>query len=275
MSHLFHPLSSARRALSALLALLLLLSLSACGSDTGYGVKAVQTLVEQEYSMAFRNNDPLIYYVVAAVKVLAAQGRIDELAGKWFGTASAVSFEKDSAALDNLAVPENKTFIVGVDANSFPLVYSSNGTLWGFDIELAIAVTELLGWTLKTQVIEKEKIYDELASGNIDCAWGGLALDPKDISSGRIVQYGPYMKNSIVIATRDGTASGNLKGKTLAMPSTTEALNALNTDPRLADRLGNVIRLVGGTMECFTYLYNHRCDAILTDSTAILYYNCH
>ena len=264
-----------RRALTALLALLLLLPLTACGSNEGYGIKAVQTLVEQEYSMAFRNNAPIIYYVVAAIKVLAAQGRIDELAGKWFGTASAVTFERDAAALDNLAVPENKTFIVGVDANSFPMVYSSNGTLWGFDIEMAIAVTELLGWTLKTQVIEKEKIYDELASGNIDCAWGGLALDPKDVSSGRIVQYGPYIKNSIVIATRDGTVSGNLKGKTLAMPSTTEAMNALNTDSRLADRLGNVIRLVGGTMECFTYLYDHRCDAILTDSTAILYYNCH
>ena len=110
-----------RRALTALLALLLLLPLTACGSNEGYGIKAVQTLVEQEYSMAFRNNDPIIYYVVAAIKVLAAQGRIDELAGKWFGTASAVTFERDAAALDNLAVPENKTFIVGVDANSFPI----------------------------------------------------------------------------------------------------------------------------------------------------------
>ena len=146
-----------RRALTALLALLLLLPLTACGSNEGYGIKAVQTLVEQEYSMAFRNNDPIIYYVVAAIKVLAAQGRIDELAAKWFGTASAVTFERDAAALDNLAVPENKTFIVGVDANSFPMVYSSNGTLWGFDIEMAIAVTELLGWTLKLRSSKRKR----------------------------------------------------------------------------------------------------------------------
>ena len=56
---------------------------------------------------------------------------------------------------------------------------------------------------------------------------------------------------------------------------TVEALNALNSDSRLASRLGNVIRLVGGTIECFNYLYDNKCDAILTDSTAILYYNCH
>ena len=52
-----------RRALTALLALLLLLPLTACGSNEGYGIKAVQTLVEQEYSMAFRNNDPIIYWL--------------------------------------------------------------------------------------------------------------------------------------------------------------------------------------------------------------------
>ncbi len=247
----------------------------ACGSgSTSYGVKAVQTLQEQQYSLAFRNNDPTIYYVVAAIKVLAAQGRVDELAMKWLGS-RVITFEKDANALENLAVPKDKTFIIGVDVNSFPFVYSSNGTLWGFDIELAIAVTDLLGWTLKEQVIEKEKVYDELASGNIDCAWGGVALNEKEIADGLYVRYGPYVENQIVIAARDSSLSVSMKGKTLAMPSTIEALDALNSDSRLAGRLGNVIRLVGGTMECFNYLYAGKCDAILTDSTAVLYYNCH
>ena len=241
-----------KRILCILLAFCLCLPLAGCGGST-YGVKAIQTLVEQEYSLAFRNNDPLIY---------------------WFG-ARIIGFEKDANALDNLAVPENKTFIIGVDVNSFPFVYQSNGTLWGFDIELAIAVTDLLGWTLKEQSIEKEKVYDELASGNIDCAWGGIALLEKDVADKRIAVYGPYVSNQIVIAARDSGRITNLKGKTLAMPSTTEALNALNSNPRLAGRLGNVIRLVGGTTECFSYLYSGRCDAILTDSTAVQYYNCH
>lgn len=245
-----------------------------CGQSVGYGVKSIQTLKEQEYSLAFRNNDPTIYYVVAAIKVLAAEGKVDELATKWLG-GRVINFEKDATALDNLAVPKDKTFIIGVDVNSFPFVYSSNGTLWGFDIELAIATTELLGWTLKEQVIEKEKVYDELASGNIDCAWGGIALNEREVARGDYARYGPYISNQIVVATRDGAIGSNMKGKTLAMPSTPEALDALNSDSRLASRLGNVIRLVGGTIECFNYLYAGKCDAILTDSTAILYYNCH
>ncbi len=263
-----------KRLLSIFLVICLCLPLPACGGSA-YGVKPTKTLVQQQYSLAFRNNDPTVYYVVAAIQVLAAQGKVDELSMKWFGS-RIINFDKNSSALDNLLVPKNKTFIIGVDVNSFPFVYSSNGTLWGFDIELAILVTELLGWTLKEQVIEKEKVYDELASGNIDCAWGGIALDEKEIAKEIYTQVGPYVSNDIVIATRDSSMiNGSFRGKTLAMPSTTEAMAALNSDPRLAGRLGNVIRLVGGTIECFSYLYSGRCDAILTDSTAVMYYNCH
>ena len=261
------------RFISVLLVICLCLPLPACGGSA-YGVKTAKTLVQQEYSLAFRNNDPTVFYVVAAIQVLAAQGKVDDLSVKWFGS-RIISFDKNASALDNLLVPENKTFIIGVDVNSFPFVYSSNGTLWGFDIELAIAVTDLLGWTLKEQIIEKEKVYDELASGNIDCAWGGIALDEKEIEKDIYTRVGPYASNEIIIATRDSAMSGSFRGKTLAMPSTTEAMDALNTDPRLARRLGNVIRLVGGTIECFSYLYSGRCDAILTDSTAVMYYNCH
>ena len=257
-----------------LLAVCLCVPLAACGGGSTYGVKTAQVLIPQEYSLAFRNNDPLIYYVVAGLKVLAAQGKVDELSAKWFGS-KIVNFEKDATALDNLAVPQNRTFIIGVDANSFPFVYVSNDQFWGFDIELAIALTELLGWKLQEQGIEKENVYNELTSGNIDCAWGGIALSEKEVNSGLYAVYGPYISNDIVIATHDNAIVGNFKGKTLAMPSTPEALDALNSDPKLAGRLGNVIRLVGGTTECFSYLYAGRCDAILTDSTAIQYYNCH
>lgn len=263
-----------KRFISIILILSVCLSCAACGGKNGYGVKPTLTLVEQDYSLAFRNNDPIIYYVVAAIKVLAAEGKVDELAIKWFGS-KAVNFESDASALDDLAVPENKTFIIGVDTNSFPLVYMSNGTPWGFDIELAIAVAERLGWQLLEQPIEKENVYAELASGNIDCAWGGIALDPKEIQDEKYTQYGPYIHNDIVIASRDGVSMGSLKGKTLAMPTTPEAYDALMNDEVTLNKLGNVIRLVGGTTECFEYLYAGKCDVILTDSTSLMYYNCH
>lgn len=267
-----------KKTICMVLAAVLCLSFAACGSTgNSYGVRPLETLVEQEYAIVFRNEDPIYFYVTAAIQVLAAEGKVDELSQKWLGE-RAVQFDADINALDIYAVPQGKTFIIGVDINSFPFVYISNGTFWGYDIELAQAVADKLGWELKAQAIDKENVYQELYSGNVDCIWGGVAIDQKDVDNGKFVQYGPYIHNDIVIAGRDSSSvsgSAALKGKTLAMPSTPEALEALKTDEKLVKRLGNVLRLVGGTTECFTYLYSGQCDAILTDSTAMLYYNCH
>lgn len=265
-----------KRFICILLAACIALGCCACGG-TSYGVNAVQVLVEQDYSLAFRNNDVIYYYVTAALSVLAAEGKVDELSMKWFGNRD-VSFAKQADALDNLQTPEAQDFIIGLDVNSFPMAYASGDTYWGFDVELAQAVCDKLGWTLKMQPIEKEDVYIELSSGNIDCAWGGIALDQTEIDEGKYTQYGPYIHNDIVVAARQGAAIWNklrLNGKKMVMSSTQESLDALNSDEKLVKRLGQVTRLAGGTTECFEYLYAGKCDLVLTDSTALLYFNCH
>ena len=266
-----------KRFICIVLILCMALGLCACGGF-GYGVKEVQVLVEQEYSLAFRNNDPLYLYVTAAISVLAAQGKVEELSAKWLGDSNAIKFAKQADALDNLPEAEERIFTVGMDINSFPMAYLSNGEFWGLDAELARAVAELLGWELRFQEIEKENVYVELSSGNIDCAWGGVALDPTEVEQKLYTSYGPYIENNIVIVARNGSAVWNklrLNGRKMVMPSTPEAMEALNTDERLSKRLGQITRLAGGTTECFEYLYAGNCDVVLTDSTAMMYFNCH
>lgn len=265
-----------KKLICIILAVCVCLGCTGCGGSS-YGVKTVQTLVEQDYSIAFRTDDPTASYVTAAIEVLAAEGKVDELAVKWFGERM-ISFNKRADALDITGVPEPRDFIIGIDINSFPMAYVANGEYWGFDVELAMAVCDRLGWNLKMQPIEKENVYIELSSGNIDCAWGGVALNQDELEKGLYVQFGPYVHNDIVIATRNGSMIWNrlmLSGKKLAMCSTPEAMAALATDEKLADRLGQVTRLAGGTTECFEYLYSGKCDTILTDSTALAYFNCH
>ena len=265
-----------KKLICLLLALVLCLALTGCGKIS-YGVNPVMTLTEQEYSMAFRNGDSLYYYVVGAIEELNADGTLPELARKWLGS-NMVNFGKNADALSEYQAPEPREFIIGVDENSFPFAYGENGNYWGFDVELATKVCQKLGWTLKVQVVEKEKVYIELYSGNIDCAWGGLALPQKEIENGSYTIYGPYVKNDIVIASRDGSNIWNtlqLSGRKMAMPTTQEALDALQNAGKVANRLGQITRLAGGTTECFSYLYSGKCDLILTDSTAIAYYNSH
>lgn len=253
------------------------LSLCSCGDTPTYGVSAIITLVSQDYSLGFRSDDPVYFYVTAALETLAAEGYIDQLSAKWFGQ-NRVTVDKNADALSLLAKPEPRVFIIGLDINSFPLAYISNGQFWGFDVELANAVCERLGWTLQMQSIEKENAYVELSSGNIDCAWGGIALAQEDVDAKRLVQYGPYLHNDIVIAARAGANIRNklmLSGKKMCMSSTAEAMDALNTDPSIPKRLGQITRVAGGTAECFENLYAGKCDVVLTDSTALYYFNCH
>jgi ABC-type amino acid transport substrate-binding protein len=265
-----------KRSICIFLALILCLSLAACGGNART-VTTVTTLVEQEYSLAFRPGDPTANYVIAALETLNAEGRIDELAIKWFGSRM-VSFGSNAKALEALGEIAPRDFIIGVDTGAFPMAYLTGGQYWGFDVELAGAVCAKLDWRLKIQPIEQTDVYIELSSGNIDCAWGGIALDPADISEGRVYRYGPYVQNDIVIARRGDAFIENkymLSNKTLAMCATQEAMDALNAVPGIAERLGQISRLAGGTTECFEYLYTGKCDVILTDTTAIAYFNCH
>lgn len=265
-----------KKTICLLLVLSMAISLCACGKKS-YGVTEVVTLAEQDYSLAFRNNDEMYFYVVAAIEYLNANGKVTELSRKWFG-ADMINFGKNAKMLDSLQTPEPRTLIIGVDINSFPMAYVSNGSYWGFDVELAMAVCDLLEWTLKVQQIDKENVYVELYSGNIDVAWGGIALDENELANEKYTQYGPYIHNKIVIASRDSSNIWNtlkLGGRNLAMSSTAEAWDALETDPKLKQRLGQITRLAGGTTECFSYLYSGKCDVVLTDSTALYYYNSH
>ena len=80
----------------------MLFALSACGqSEGGYRVKSVLTLVEQEYSIAFRTGDYVGEFVPAAIKVLMADGTVDALAQRWFGS-RIISFESDANAIEKL-----------------------------------------------------------------------------------------------------------------------------------------------------------------------------
>lgn len=249
-----------------------------CGCDrSGFGIRIVQKLAEQEYSIAFRTDDPTSTYVIAALKALKADGTVDSLAIKWFGD-KLVKIDSDAKALGEVGVITTRTFIIGVDPYAFPLAYAANGTYWGFDIELATVMCNMLGWTLQIQPIKSENVYIELSSGNIDCAWGGIVLNEKELAEHKYEQYGPYLHNDIVVASR---LSSNVRtklmlgGKCLAMPTTEEAMTFLTSDEKLVKRLGQITRLAGGTIECFEYLYAGKCDAVLTDSLAVHYYNCH
>ena len=242
-------------------------SLCACGGGTGY--KVVKTLADQEYSIGFRNGDSTYHYISGALRELSFDGTVDKLAKKWFGSSSAVSFPSSRDALSEYGYISPRTFIIGVDMGSFPMCCEQGGGYSGFDVELAQAVCEKLGWQLKVQPILSENAYVELNSGNIDCAWGGVVLDS---SSRDYTILFTYMSNKLVIAGQKRIGS-SLRGKTLYVSPSQSYIDILGQQNNVLDKLGQVTKVRGGTVDFFDYLDNGACDLIVTTSSAVSYYN--
>lgn len=129
-------------------------SCAACSKTVG-SYRVVKTLGTEQFRIGFRDGDQAAVYVNAALKVLAADGTIHSLALKWFGTDN-TTFDSDANALDALGDIPQRTFIMGLNEERFPMSYADGDGYSGFDVELAQAVCARLGWTLQYQPISNQ-----------------------------------------------------------------------------------------------------------------------
>lgn len=250
--------------------------LGACGTDGDTAAsngkyRTLETFESRTFAIGFRNDDFVRYYVDAALKELAASGKIHSIAVQWFSDDATV-FESDAEALERIGDIPGRTLIVGLDEDAFPMSYADGDSYAGFDVDVARAVCETLGWDLKFIPITSEDAYIELSSGNIDCAWGGLALDTE---TSDYTVLPPYMTNSLVLIVRSDSgihSRSRLSGKTLAIDVSAKYMDVLNNDEELKDSLGKVTRLTGGAQACFEALDNGTADAIIVYSVAARYY---
>jgi len=239
------------------------LTLCACGDSGRY--KIIKTLGSQSYSIALRGGDSNYYYLVAALSELNYEGKIDALAREWLGDENAVSFPKDRDALSEYDYISARKFIIGCDLESYPMCYKDGEEYTGFDVELARLVCDKLGWDLVVQPISSEDTYVELNSGNIDCAWGGIIIDP---SSDKFTVVRTYFTNKLVLAGLKGEGSG-LHGKTLCIGSGSTYEKVLEENPHIAEKLGRIMRVQGTPLEFMRLLDKGDCDLIITTDTAV------
>ena len=124
---------------------------------------------------------------------------------------------------------EVKTFTVGFDAEFPPYGYKdeTTGEYTGFDLELAQAVCDSLGWTLNKQPIDWDSKDNELNAGTIDCIWNGFTINGREDSYTWSV---PYVDNSQVVVVKkdsDIKSLDDLSGKVVAVQADSSALEAL------------------------------------------------
>lgn len=124
------------------------------------------------------------------------------------------------------------TLTVGFDAEFPPYGYLDEKTneYTGFDLDLAQAVCDDLGWELKKQPIDWDNKDNELNSGTIDCIWNGFTINGREKDYTWSV---PYVDNSqVVVVKKDSDIAklSDLSGKVVAVQADSSALAALQGD---------------------------------------------
>ena len=108
-----------------------------------------------------------------------------------------------------------------------PMNYlDEQGTLVGYDTDLAKAVFGALGYDVLFQEIDWASKYTDLDSNTIDCVWNGFTCNTADddgVQRAEKVDFSyNYMENrQVIIAKKDSgiAAAADLKGKTAAVES--------------------------------------------------------
>ena len=111
---------------------------------------------------------------------------------------------------DGIVNVRTKTVTVGY-TDYAPMNYTDdNGTLVGFDTELALMVFNALGYEVRFKLIEWGQKYNELNGGTIDCIWNGFTANSSDDGTPRseLVDFSYYyMQNAQCIIRKSTTAN--------------------------------------------------------------------
>ena len=258
---------------AAFLAAAMCLGLAACNKKETKTEFVIMegSLAAEEYGIGFRKDDPTRDTVNAALKVLKADGTLEKISKEWFGY-DLTTIEGDANALDGI-VTEERTFILGLDDSFPPMGYrDSENNIVGFDIDMAQAVCDKLGWTLKVQPIDWDANQMELNSGNIDCIWNGMTLTDERLEM--MDCSDPYMANEQVVVVRKDsgyTKLEDLAGKKLALQTGSSAENALDAAADFKASLGSV-NTFADNLTCFMDLEQGSSDAVLVDSIVAGWY---
>lgn len=165
---------------------------------------------------------------------------------------------------------EKDTLILGFDDTFVPMGFKDdNGEYSGFDIELAKAVAEKMGKTLKLQPIDWTMKESELNNGNIDMIWNGYSVT--DERKEKVNFSKSYLKSrQVIITLKDSIikTKENLNGKVVAVQGESSAIDAIGDYKNLFKELVTFET----NDQALRDLEAGRCDAVVADEVLSRYY---
>ena len=279
-----------KKTLCLVFALVMTLSLSACGGGSTTGGSASSSdagnakyvfleedLGVETYAIGFRLGDEeLAKTVSGAVKALVLNGKFDEIAAKYPDIKDYLCLKAED--IDQSDIPaqgsgdSNYTFKYGFDLSYPPYSYlKEDGTVGGFDVEVCQAACEYLGWKYEAVPLNWEAKDMELNAGSCDCIWSGFTKEGREDKYTWGITYSNNTQGILVAADSGIKTLADLSGKVVGVQIDTSAAEMLEDSQ--ADLAKTFSELK--TYETYTVAYNDlkagAIDAIAIDMTSGAY----
>ena len=171
---------------------------------------------------------------------------------------------------------EQGTITIGFDNTFVPMGFEEkNGQYAGFDIDLAQAVSEKLGFKVQFQPIDWDMKETELQNGTIDAIWNGYSAT--DERREKVAFTIPYMENQQVLVSKKSQniqSVSDMTGKVLGAQAGSSGYIDFEAQPEL---LKNIVKDQKANQyqsfnEALIDLQNDRIDALLIDRVYANYY---
>ena len=168
------------------------------------------------------------------------------------------------------------TITIGFDNTFVPMGFEEkNGQYVGFDIDLAQAVSEKLGFKVQFQPIDWDMKETELQNGTIDAIWNGYSAT--DERREKVAFTIPYMENQQVLVSKKSQniqSVSDMKDKILGAQAGSSGYLDFEAQP---DLLKNIVKDQKANQyqsfnEALIDLQNDRIDALLIDRVYANYY---
>ena len=187
------------------------------------------------------------------------------------GSSDEGSDSQDTSTAEFAEKAEGDTFTVGFDQDFPPMGFvGEDGEYTGFDLELAQAVCDKMGWEFVPEPIAWDAKDAMLESGTIDCIWNGFTIN------GREDEYtwsDPYLDNSQVFVVRADSgieSAEDLAGKTVDVQTDSSAQAALEDNQELSSTFGN-LQVIADYNTGFMELESGVVDAVAMDIVVASY----
>ncbi|MDD6060532.1 MAG: ABC transporter substrate-binding protein/permease [Ruminococcus sp.] len=163
----------------------------------------------EEYAICISKENPeLREKINTAIAQMRAEGTLERIISNYIGDSTKGKYPYESP--ENVD-RSNGTLNVATNATFEPYEYIEGGEITGIDIDIAKAICDILGMSLKIQDIEFDSIISSVQSGKSDIGLSGMTVTEDRLKS--IDFTDSYTTATQVIIVRNGSDASELSFK--------------------------------------------------------------